>query len=127
VVGNSSPDRRSELVGGSLAEAMPKQQVIPANNGILDEAVAGLGNLLFLFVSGAEFTWVANGDHAREAITEFDPVEYVLDRHAQFDIINVTEDEYGFDDAVERLESGISPESSEAAVSRHGGARIVIL
>ena len=91
MVGNGSPDRRFELVGGGLAEAMLKQQVIPANNGILDEAVAGFGNLLLLFVSGAKFTWVANGDRAREAITEFDPVEQILDRRAQFDIINVTE------------------------------------
>ena len=51
---------------------MLEQQVIPANDGILDEAVAGLGDLLLLLVSGAEFTRVADGDRASEPITEFD-------------------------------------------------------
>ena len=66
------PDLRSELIGGGLVEAMLEQQVIPVNDGILDEAVAGLGDLLLLLVSGAEFTRVADGDRASEPITEFD-------------------------------------------------------
>ena len=48
MVGDGGPDLRSELIGGGLAEAMLEQQVIPANDGILDEAVAGLSDLLLL-------------------------------------------------------------------------------
>ena len=107
MVGDGGADLPSEFVGGGLTEAMLKQQVIPADDGVLDEAIAGLGDLLLLLVSGAEFTRVADGDRASEPITEFDPVKQVLDRHAQFDIINVTQDEHGFDDPAERLESGI--------------------
>ena len=44
MIGDSSPDLRSDLIGGGLVEAMLEQQVIPTNDGILDEAVAGLGS-----------------------------------------------------------------------------------
>src|ERR1700761_1727271 len=86
---------------------MLEQQVILTNDGILDEAVAGLGDLLLFLVSGAEFTRVANSDRASESISEFDPVEQVLDRHAQFDIINVTQDEHGLNDPAKCLERRI--------------------
>jgi hypothetical protein len=78
VVGDGGADLGSEFVGGCLVEAILEQQVIPANNGILDKAVAGLGDLLLLLVSGAEFTRVADGDRARESIAELDPVEQVI-------------------------------------------------
>jgi hypothetical protein len=107
VVGDGSPDLRFDLIGGGLVEAMLEQQVIPTNDGIRDEAVAGLGDLLLLLVSGAELTRIADGDRAGEPIAKFDPVEQVFDLHAQFDIINVAQDEHGFDDPAERLESGV--------------------
>src|SRR3954469_18921912 len=44
---------------------------------------------------------------ARESIAEFDPVEQVLDRHAQLDIVNISQDEHGLDNPAERLERGI--------------------
>src|SRR5271169_122940 len=55
-------------IGGRLVEAMLEKQVIPADDGILDKTVAGLGDLLLLLVSGAEFTRVADGDSASEPI-----------------------------------------------------------
>src|ERR1700719_1985500 len=75
MVGNGGADLGSEFVGGCLVEAILEQQIIPANDGIFDEAVAGLGDLLLLLVPGAEFTRVADGDRARESIAEFYPVE----------------------------------------------------
>ena len=107
VVSDGGPDLRSELIGGGLAEAMLEEQVIPANDGILNEAVASLGDLLLLLVSVDELTRVADRDRASEPITEFNPVEQILDRHAQFNIVNVTQDEHGLDDTAERLESGV--------------------
>ena len=83
MVGDSGPDLRSELICGSLIETVLEQQVIPANDRILDEAVAGFGDLLLFFVPGAEFTRVSDCDRTREPVAEFDPVEQVLDRHAQ--------------------------------------------
>ena len=64
MVGDGGANLRSGLISGRLAEAMLKEQVIPADDGILDETVAGLGDLLLLLVSGAEFTRIANGDSA---------------------------------------------------------------
>ena len=97
MVGEGGADLSSEFVGSCLVEAILEQQVILANDGILDEAVAGLGNLLLVLVPGTEFTRVADGDRARESIAEFDPVEQVLDRHAQLDIVNISWDEHGLD------------------------------
>jgi hypothetical protein len=56
VIGDGSPDLRFDLIGGGLVEAMLEQQVIPANDGILDDTVASFGDLLLILVSGAEFT-----------------------------------------------------------------------
>jgi len=91
----------SELVRGCLAETMLEQQVIPTDDGVLDETVAGLGDFLLLLVSGAELPWVSDGDRAGEPIAEFDPVEQVLDRHAQLEIVDVAQDEHRFDDPTE--------------------------
>jgi putative SOS response-associated peptidase YedK len=48
VVGDGGADFGSEFVGGCLVEAGLEQQVVPANDGVLDEAVAGFGDLLLL-------------------------------------------------------------------------------
>jgi hypothetical protein len=69
VVGDGSPDLRSDLIGGGLVEAMLKQQVIPANDGILDEAVAGLGDLLLLLISGAELTRISSAISSATCLT----------------------------------------------------------
>ena len=92
---------------------MLEQQVIPADDGVLDETVAGLRDFLLLLVSGAELPWVSDGDRAGEPIAEFDPVEKVLDRHAQLEIVDVAQDEHRFDDPTERLESGIKASTNE--------------
>src|SRR5271163_2988049 len=97
---------------------MLKEQVIPANDGILDEAVAGFGDLLLLLVSVAELTRVADGDRASETVTEFDPVEQILDRHAQLDIINVPQDEHGLERPMHRDRPASSPSHVHAACVR---------
>jgi hypothetical protein len=64
VVGDGGPNLRSALIAGRLAEAMLKEQIIPADDGILDETVAGLGDLLLLIVSGA----VSRGYRAKSVV-----------------------------------------------------------
>ena len=53
-------------------------EVVPANDAIFDEPVACLGDLLFLLFDLDEFTRVAHGDCAGEAVGEFDLVELAL-------------------------------------------------
>ena len=42
MIGDIRADLRLGLAAGCLAEAVLKQQVVPADDGVLDEAVAGL-------------------------------------------------------------------------------------
>jgi hypothetical protein len=49
MVGNGGADLGSEFVGGCLVEAILEQQIIPANDGIFDEAVAGPGDTLVVW------------------------------------------------------------------------------
>jgi len=98
MIGDRSANLRAKFVSGCLAETMLKQEIIPADDGVLNEAVAGLGDLLFLLISGDKFTRVADGDCAGEAIAELYPVEQVLNRHPQLDIIDIAQDEHRFGD-----------------------------
>jgi len=91
----------------------------PADDGVLDETVAGLRDFLLLLVSGAELARLSDGDRAGEPIAEFDPVEKVLDRHAQLEIVDVAQDEHRFDDPTERLESGIKPQLMKRSSGTH--------
>ena len=47
MIGDRSANLRAKFVSGCLAETMLKQEIIPADDGVLNEAVAGLGDLLF--------------------------------------------------------------------------------
>lgn len=86
---------------------MLEVEVVPADDAILDQPIAGLGDLLILFLDLKELAWIADGDIAGEAIGEFDAIKLMLDRLATFEIIDVAQDEERLDDLAERLESSV--------------------
>ena len=77
MVGDGCADLDPEFVSGGLVEAVLEQQIVPANDGVLDQAVAGFGDLLLLLFTGDEFTRIANSDRAREPVAKLDPVQQV--------------------------------------------------
>ena len=79
-------------------------EVIPADDTVLDEPVAAFRNLLLFFFRLREFTGAANSDGARKFIDQLDLVELLFNRLPQLYIIDITQDEIGFDDLAESFE-----------------------
>ena len=50
-------------------------QIVPANDAIFDEAIAGLCDFLFFLLGLGVFARISNGHGAGEAVGEFDFVE----------------------------------------------------
>mgnify|MGYP003640524703 CR=1 FL=1 len=72
-------DRATQVFSGffirGLFELVSEVEVVPTDDAVFDETVAGLGDLLFLFFGLGELAGIANGDGAGEAVGEFDLVE----------------------------------------------------
>ena len=104
-------DRVNErlLVGriGERLEPVLEVQVVPANDGVLDEPVATFGDLSALLVGLLELAGVADGDVASEAMGELDAAQLLLDRLTQVDLVNVAQHEQRLDDLPERLERAV--------------------
>ena len=73
-------------------------EIVPADDAVFDEAIAGLCDFLFFLFSLGVFAWITDSHGAGEAVGEFDFVELLLDSLAQHKVINVAQDEQGFDD-----------------------------
>ena len=87
------------LLGGLHGvELVVEIEVIPADDGVLDEPVAGLGNFLLFFFALQEFTRAANSDGTREAVGELYPIELVFNCLTQGNIVEVAQNEQGLDD-----------------------------
>ncbi len=95
------------LSGVRRSEAHLEVEIVPADDGVFDEPVARLRDLLVVLVGVGEFPRVADGDGARETIGQLDLIQLRFDRHAQGDVIDVSQDEKGFDDPAEGLERGV--------------------
>jgi len=76
-------DRALQVVFGvlirGLFELVGAGEVIPTDDAVFGEAMAGLGDLLFLFFSLGELAGVTHGDGAGEMIGAFALVELALD------------------------------------------------
>ena len=82
-------------------------EVIPADDGVLDKPVAGLGDLLFLLFGQGEPTGIADSDGTGEPVGQFDLVELALDGLPQGEVIDIAQDEQRFDDLPEGLVSAL--------------------
>ncbi|BCT66846.1 hypothetical protein NNRS527_00414 [Nitrosospira sp. NRS527] len=111
--GGAVPQRLDEFLafGGVVdgGELLRQIQVIPADNAILDEALAGLGGLLILLFGVQKLPWAANGHSAGEAMHVLDAVEHFFDRHAQLRFVDVAQNEQALWDLAERLEGLVEP------------------
>ena len=74
-----------------LLEPSAEVQVVPADDGVLDQAVAAFGDLLCDFLALFEAAWIADGDGTGETVREFDLVELLLDGLAQFHLVDVAQ------------------------------------
>lgn len=76
-------------------------EIVPAYDAVSDEAVAAFDNLLgFLF--GMFDTAQISGRDGPGEVREFRFVELPLDCLSQFNLIDITQDEQGFDDLAEK-------------------------
>ena len=105
---------------GGFFELAGKIEVIPANDTIFDEAVAGFCDFLLFLFRLCELTWISDSDGAGEFIGKLYLVELLLDGLPQIETIDISQDKQGFDDLakglerlVERVLAGIGVEASE--------------
>ena len=92
----------------SLFNLSGQVKIIPTNDAVFDEAVAGLCDFLFFLFHLGELTGVADGHGAGETVGQLNLVELTLDSLAQGEIVDVTQDEQGFDDLSKCLQSLIN-------------------
>ena len=76
-----------------IPELAGEIEIVPANNAILDQPVAGLCDFLLFFFYLGELTRITDSDCAGKAICHFDFVELLLDRLAQREITNIAQDD----------------------------------
>ena len=130
--------RYYRAVGDSLQESLPaleiicfsqllrQVEIIPACNAIFDEPFAALSDLLFLLFCLDKLARVAHRDSPCKAVRMLNLVELTLDRLAQFNLVDVAENEGGLDDLAKGFQRPIqrvllrigieSPENLEKSV-----------
>jgi hypothetical protein len=80
-------------------------EIVPADDAIFDQAIAGLGNFLFLFFNLCVLARVSDSHGAGKTVSQFNFVELFFDDLSHGEIVNVSQNEQGFDDLTEGLES----------------------
>jgi hypothetical protein len=65
-------------------------EVVPADDCVLDQAIAGLGDLLVFLEGEYEVARAADCHSSGKPVGKFDFVKQCLDGHAQFDIVDIT-------------------------------------
>ena len=74
------------------SELVLEVEVVPADDAVLDQPVARLGDLLLFLLGLQEFARIADGHVAGEAVGQLDPAELLLDGLPQGQIIKVPQD-----------------------------------
>src|SRR5260221_13726331 len=92
---------------GRLCELLREVQIVPTHETILDEPFTALGKLLFVLLSLEELARIADRHGASEAMRSRNLVELAFNCLAQWDVVNVAQEEEGFDDPAKRLERPI--------------------
>ena len=78
-------------------------EVIPAYYAVPDQSIAAFCNLLIGLVSVFQTIWISDRNGAGEPVHQFDFVQLLLNGLAQFDLVDVVQDEHRFDDLAESL------------------------
>lgn len=73
-------------------------KIIPADDGVPDQPVTGLCDLLFFLFGLGVFAWVSDCHGAGETVGEFDLVELFFDGLSERQPIDIAQNEEGFDD-----------------------------
>ncbi len=79
-----------------LFEFLGQVEIVPADDGVFDEAVAALGNFLLLLFGLGIFPWIADSYGSCELVCQFDFVELLFDSLSQFKFIKITQNEGSF-------------------------------
>ena len=78
-------------------------EVFPAYYAVPDQSIAAFGDLLIGLFSVFQTIWISDRDSACESVRQFDLVQLLLNGLAQFDLLDVVQDEHRFDDLAESL------------------------
>ena len=87
-----------------LPDLVRQIEIIPADDGVLDEASAPLGNFLFHFFAIQKLVVVAERDGLRELIGVFAFVELLFDRLSKLYVIDDAQDKIRFGNFAELFE-----------------------
>ena len=85
------------LLGRQPSQVLGELQVVPANDGVHQQALAGLGHQLLGARGGVKFLVAPVPDGVGQAVGALALVELLLDALAQLDLVNVAQQELGFD------------------------------
>jgi hypothetical protein len=106
------------LVGLRVLQPLSQEQIVPANDRVLNEPATAFGQILFDLIGLQDFLIVPEGDRAREFLRTLDFVELLLNRLPEEGIINVAEEEEGLGNfakflqgLVQRMLLGVGVES----------------
>ena len=88
----------------SSGQPVREVEVVPADDALLDQTVAGFGNFLLLLFGLRELMGVADGHGAGEFVGQLHLVELLFDGLPEFEIVDVAQDEQRLDDLAEGLE-----------------------
>ena len=69
-------------------------EVIPAYYAVPDQSIAAFCNLLIGLVSLFQTIWVSDRNSAGEPVRQFDFVQLLLNGLAQFELVDVVQDEH---------------------------------
>ena len=78
-------------------------EVIPAYYAVPDQSIAAFCNLLIGLVSVFQTIWISDRNGAGEPVRQFDFAQLLLNGLAQFDLVDVVQDEHRLDDLAESL------------------------
>ena len=86
---------------GCLFDLSCQIEIIPTDDAVFDQPVAGLCDFLFFLFSLGELSWVPDSYGAGETVGKFNLVELFFDGLSQGKVVDVAQDEDGFDDLPE--------------------------
>ena len=104
VSGDDATQALSYLFVAGLLDLPGEVEVVPADDAVLDQPVAGLRDLLLLIFGLGVLARVADGDGAGEAVGRLDLVQLFVDGLPQVELLDVVQDEQRLGDLPEGLE-----------------------